>query len=173
MDLEFYFNLTCISVTATIISDMYNILLHTSQFVAVSGTRLNIHPSCDGRSEVSRIYLKHSLAMSLPTVRYTQNILICPHYSISSKVEPSTLHIRVKIRCGQSMCSQLQLHISQLVPSGPLPYALLPHERAWVHTGMLRIPFSSIGGPSFEYACTPPAAKEDKPASVLRKCMLL
>lgn len=31
--------------------------IHTSQFVAVRGTRENIHPSCDGRSEVKRIYL--------------------------------------------------------------------------------------------------------------------
>jgi hypothetical protein len=29
----------------------------TSQFVAVRGTREKIHPSCEGRSEVSRTYL--------------------------------------------------------------------------------------------------------------------
>jgi hypothetical protein len=29
----------------------------TSQFVAVKGTRENSHPSCEGRSEVSRMYL--------------------------------------------------------------------------------------------------------------------
>ena len=34
----------------------------TSQFVAVNGTREKSHPSCEGRSEVRRIYLEFTSA---------------------------------------------------------------------------------------------------------------
>jgi hypothetical protein len=45
----------------------------TSQFVAVNGTRENSHPSCEGRSEVSRMYLFpiSMLASNKASIRHT------------------------------------------------------------------------------------------------------
>jgi hypothetical protein len=40
--------------------------MRTSQFVAVSGTRENIHPSLDALSEASRMYLSVRMMVSPP-----------------------------------------------------------------------------------------------------------
>jgi hypothetical protein len=55
VDLEFDFNLVLRSDLGSWEDEGEG--KHTSQFVAVKGTLENSHPSCEGRSEVSRMYL--------------------------------------------------------------------------------------------------------------------
>jgi hypothetical protein len=67
VDFEFYFNLS-LTLEPHMIRAYFSVL--TSQFVAVRGTRENIHPSCDGRSEVSRIYLPHLATVPLDNIEF-------------------------------------------------------------------------------------------------------
>lgn len=81
--------------------------MHTSQFVAVRGTRDQIQPSREGRSEVNRTYLsryqhichfsRSPFTCPQPSRRVTGHVLISPYDRIPPKIPPPTLHIRVQV----------------------------------------------------------------------------
>lgn len=112
MDFELHLNL---DTTCQLVRGKRKLLNLTSQFVAVSGTRLNNHPSCDGRSEVRRIYL--SMIRITIGVNQAGDILICAHNRVPTKIEPSALHIIVQIWCIEGMCSELWIKLAVMFPS--------------------------------------------------------
>lgn len=71
----------------------------TIQLVADNGRRENSHPSCEGRSDVRRIYLRwhketlENLAfLEIANLRQGA-VLICPYYCVFSEVKISVLHV--------------------------------------------------------------------------------
>lgn len=90
---------------------------HTSQLVAVSGTREKIQPDCDGRSEANRIYLESISRRDTVSEVAAACLLVGSNHCISTIVKPPTLHVRIKIWLVQTVCSELGHQ--QLAQSGP------------------------------------------------------
>lgn len=70
-------------------------LLLTCQLVAVRGTREKIHPCCEGRSAVRRMYLARHQSVCNSQEQKTRDLLISTNHRISSEVEPAALEIRI------------------------------------------------------------------------------
>lgn len=97
MDLELELNLQNCELH---ISNSKTSLNLTCQLVAVKGTREKIHPCCDGRSFVRRMYL---VTPSILIVHFATRkpILISADYGVPSEVEPAALEIGIEVRLSQ------------------------------------------------------------------------